>query len=354
MSVPSSLTELQDLVNAGRLNFVYVLGPPRANTTVLCRLLGKRLHGAVYEPAFPNTAFPTAAYGRKILGAYDAVRAHLPEDQPVTLAIKDLSALMSAPERDFALDNAACVVFAIREPVLQHTSLVRQLITEFTTGKHLPAFRKRPWETLMFGWHFGLRWPRYHRLAKQRLGLGWSQFQRMTAAGSNLDSWKALSEHFAEARRRLPPDRIAVIDAGLSRLMPAEAEAELDAIVAPISPLANPGAPFVDVTVHSMMNPRSPWVGEALTSQHFKTFRATPKVNSPIGHFEEWLPEMAGALYPYYTEMFYHPAHGLRRRYIDRPVAVPEEAELQLGHLLAARNAEDAMARARALGRIAA
>ncbi|HUV32130.1 MAG TPA: hypothetical protein VMW31_01045 [Devosiaceae bacterium] len=353
MTVPSSLTELQLLVNAGKLKFVYILGPPRANTTVLCRLLGRRLHGSVYEPAFPNTAFPTAAYGRKILGAYHAVRRRLPDGEPVALAIKDLSALMSGPERDFALDNAARVVFAIREPVLQHSSLVRQLLTEFSSGKHLPAFVKRPWETLMFGWHFGLRWPRYHRLAKQRLGIGWSQYQRMTAAGSNLDSWQVLAEHFAEARRRLPADRIAVIDAGLCRLMPAEAEAELDAIVAPIVPRVEPGAPPLDVAVHSMMNTRSPWVGEALTSQSFKAFRAPAKVKSPIGDFDEWLPEMAGALYPYYTEMFYHPAHRLRRRFIDRPIPVPDEAEPYLGHLLAARDAEDAIARARALGRIA-
>lgn len=354
MTVSSSLTELQQLATGGALRFVYILGVPRANTTVLCRLIGQRLHGAVYEPALPNTAFPAAAYSRKILAAYRAVRASVPRSEPVTLAIKDLSALMTDRQRDFALDLAAHVVFAIREPTLQHASYVRQLLAEFDASNRWKALARTPWETTMYGLHFGRRWPRYRRLSKQRFGIGWSEYRRMTAAGSNLDFWRSLAAHFVEAVRRLPEQRITVIDAGLSRLMPEAAEAQLDEITAAIAPHRRPGQDSLDIAGHSLMRSDSAWAAEAMSAKKLKGFTAPDEVRSPVEDFDEWLPRMAGALYPHYLQMFYHPTHRLRRRFGELGADLPEEARAPMGHLLEAADAVGAEALARQRGRIAA
>lgn len=348
-----SLRELESLVGRGELKFVYVFGVPRANTTVLCRLLGRRLHGAVYEPALPNSAFPGAAYPRKILSAYRAVRANLPHGEPVTLAIKDMSALMGPAERDFALEHAAHAVFAIREPALQHSSYSRQMLAEFTARNRVRAFAITPWESLMYGVHFSRRWPRYRRLARERLGLGWSAFRRMTASGANLEFWDALAAHFAEANRRLPIERISVIDAGLSRLLPEAAEAELDAIVAPIAPAQRLVAPL-DFAGHTLMKTESAWAAEAMQAERLLGIGPQKAVRSPYPDFDAFLPRMAGALYPAYLELFYHPAHRLRRHVISQGAPRPGDADALMGHLLEARDPAGALALARDRGRIAA
>ena len=59
------------LVDSGALRFVYVLGMARSSSTILCKLLGASLDGAVYEPATPAKLDRRLHYADTILKAYD-------------------------------------------------------------------------------------------------------------------------------------------------------------------------------------------------------------------------------------------------------------------------------------------
>lgn len=346
------MQRLQSLVSGGQLRIVYVVGVPRANTTILCRLLGMRLHGAVYEPAFPDRAFPETAYAHKILAAFDAIRLRLLDDRPVALAVKDLSALMTPAETEFALAHARHIVFAIREPASQYASLVRQLLTQFSLSQQMREFARMPWRSIMYGFHFGLRLPRYHRLASTQLGVGISQLRRMVATGSNLDSWRALVRQFEQAVEKVPADRLSVFDAGLSRLRPDLAEHQLDSIAATISPPISETASGIDFPSHPLVARDSAWVGEALTSKTLKRSHADPKLASPYRDFEQWRRRVAGALYPGYAKMFFHSTHRLRTKYLAEPGAPADATEATLDNLLQAEDANSALSLARERGTI--
>lgn len=347
------LVELARRVSRGELRLIYVLGVPRANTTVLCRLLGRRVHGAVYEPALPNSAFPSTAYGVKILAAADLVRRQLPAGETAVLAVKDMSALMRPAERDFVLDHSAHVVFAIREPVAQHDSYARQMLMEFSAGNRLRAFLAAPWETTMYGLHFGKRLVAYRRLARERLGVDWQVFRRATSAGANIEFWQELSAHFAMALTRLPVHRISVIDAGLSRLEPEAAEAELDAIAGPHMPGTRVERP-VDYAGHTMMKSASPWAGEAMRAERMLAASPAPRAASPYKDFDSFLPKIAGSLYPIYLDLFFHPTHRLRSRFGSAPANGLSSDEGQVLHRLVSSQRAEALSLARESGRIAA
>lgn len=347
------LAELARQVRMGELRLIYVLGVPRANTTVLCRLIGRRLHGAVYEPALPNSAFPSSAYGAKILAAADLVRRQLPVGETAVLAVKDMSALMRPAERNFVLDHAAHLVFAIREPAAQHDSYARQMLMEFSAGNRLRAFLAAPWETTMYGLHFGRRLAAYRRLARERLGVGWQAFRRATAAGANIEFWQELSAHFTMALARVPAHRISVVDAGLSRLKPEAAEAELDSIAGPHLPDTRVEQP-VDYAGHTMMKSASPWAGEAMRAERILAAAPGPRAASPYEDFDSFLPRVAGSLYPIYLDLFFHPTHRLRGRFGSAPVSDWSSDEGEVLRRLVSSQRTEALLLARESGRIAA
>lgn len=349
----ADLNELSRRIRQGELRLVYVLGVPRANTTVLCRLIGRRLHGAVYEPALPNSAFPGSAYGAKILAAANLVRAQLPAGDVAVLAVKDMSALMRPVERTFVLEHAEHLVFAIREPVAQHDSYARQMLVEFSAGNRLRAFVTAPWETTMYGLHFGKRLAAYRQLARKRLGVDWKVFRRATSAGANIEFWEELRAHFEAALARLPADRISVIDAGLSRLAPEAAEIELDAITASLAPQKRIGRP-VDYAGHTMMKSASPWAGEAMRAERMLAAEPRRPAASPYKDFDEFLPKIAGTLYPIYLDLFFHPTHRLRANFGSAQSSSAGGAEGEVMHKLASAQRNEALSLARESGRIAA
>ncbi len=79
----SAEARLGQLVRSGELRFVYVLGLARSSSTIVCRLLGARLDGAVYEPATPAALGRRRHFARTILKAYDGARARIGSGRPV-------------------------------------------------------------------------------------------------------------------------------------------------------------------------------------------------------------------------------------------------------------------------------
>ena len=147
------IARLATLCEGGDLRFVYVVGVARSNSTVVCKVLGDRLDGAVYEPATPVAVHLHNHYARTILKAYDAARAGKPEREPVLLAIKDLSLFIDDEIFALVLRYAAHIVFTVRDPLTQYPSLVKQFKTEFSLRNRIDALVRWPVETCLLGYY---------------------------------------------------------------------------------------------------------------------------------------------------------------------------------------------------------
>lgn len=334
--------ELERLVAAGRLRLVYVLGVPRSNTTVVCRLLGERLDGAVYEPAMPNSVNPRRHYARTILAAYHAARAGAGE-RPVVLAVKDLDGFVTEELFEFVLGATVHLIFTIRDPLLQHASLSRQFVTEFSPLHRIRSTMRYPVEQTLFLWQL-LEWlPRYWRLARAELG-GSLNPLRAAVAGFNYSSWRAQAAHLERARARFAPERIAIFDAGLMRLYPHETNAELEAIAAAHAG-AEPGLPSAEIPGHTRMRAESHWAEEARAGGHIKPL--TPDALATLGDpaADAFARRVADTLYPQYVASFFDPLHRQRTAVRGKPAGaeIPEA----LRELMEADDANEAARRLR-------
>lgn len=336
----SPFAELERLVAAGRLRLVYVLGVPRSNTTVVCRLLGERLDGAVYEPAMPNSVNPRRHYARTILAAHHAARAGA-GDRPVVLAIKDLDGFVTDELFEFVLSAAEHLVFTIRDPLLQHASLSRQFVTEFSPLHRIRSTMRYPIEQTFFLWQL-LEWlPRYWRLARAELGGGLNPL-RAAVAGFNYSSWRAQAAHLERARAKFEPRRITIFDAGLMRLFPDETNTELEAIAATYASV-EAGPPSAEIPGHTRMRAESHWAEEARAGGEIKPL--TPNALTTLGDpaADAFARRVAATLYPQYLASFFDPLHRQRTAVRGKPVGA--EIPGALGTLMEADSADDATRR---------
>lgn len=319
----NSVDRLTSLARSGALRLVYVIGVARSNSTVVCRLLGQRLDGAVYEPAMPVTRTPLLHWAEIILSAYEQARATRPGSAPVALAVKDLSLFVSEPIFQFVRAHAAEIVLTIRDPLHQFPSLVNQMKHEFSVRNRIDAVLRNPIEVGWLAWYMLKLAPGWVRATQQLNGRNPLEIPLAAIGGWNLKSWSNIARHAAELG-----DRVTILDAGLMRAFPDEASAILQAIahrVAPHSPGSN-----LEIAAHTRMLPRSKWANEALASTTIKP--AGPVVaRVPKGPFET---RLLAEVQPAYTNLFTSPQNALLPL-AQAHTAAPELTQMR--HLLETR-----------------
>lgn len=328
---------LAALCDVGQLRFVYVDGVARSNSTVVCKILGERLDGAVYEPSTPVAVHLHNHFARVILKAYEGARAGKVADQPVLLAIKDLSLFIDETVFAFVLKYAAHIVFTVRDPLTQYPSLVTQFKTEFGLRNRADALVRYPVETCLFGYYMMVLGTGFFADAARTFGFSPSKSLLLPIAGWNLASWRNVVAQFDKARARLGADHITVLDAGLMRLLPAEATAELEAIAARLRGGSPKTSTPVDLAAHSRMFPRSAWAKEARQSDAIKPL-AGDGTRKPKDAFEE---KLIAGFYPGYAHLMFNPANRLM------PIAKRQSQDMEAApfrHLLAANSGETALA----------
>jgi hypothetical protein len=296
-----SLKTLSDLIQHGDLRLVYVIGIARSNSTVVCRLLGERLDGVVYEPAVTAAPDPHGHYARVIMSAYR--KARKTRSGPISLVVKDISLFLDDVLFDFVRRHAAHVVFTIRDPASAHESLVRQFAQEFMPLQRVEAVINEPFEALWMAVSFAVEAPRLARLADAAhpgFGLPW---YRKAMAGWTLESWQKLAAQLAA----LDPSRVTMLDAREMRRAPTLATDALVAVAAALAPQGR--APMIEVAAHSRMYRRSKWASEARASTSIKPNSAAMEAAAP-GPFEA---QLFGGLEPVYRALLASPANPLRR-----------------------------------------
>lgn len=279
------------LVDSGALRFVYVLGMARSSSTILCKLLGASLDGAVYEPATPAKLDRRLHYADTILKAYDDARATVGPERPVTLAIKDLSLFVDEPDFTALVARAAHVVFSVRHPVAQQASLKRQLAQEFSIPQRIDAIVNHPHEALWMAWYFLVYGRQFVREASDLLGYRVTRLHRLAMAGWNLRSWHNMEAQIAA----LGATPKTLVDADELRRDPAAAEAMLKSIADTIAP-AGPRA-SIEVSGHSRMLPRSKWAAEALSSTGIRPTATTTTSTAAPDEFDTALLAITSAAY---------------------------------------------------------
>jgi hypothetical protein len=302
----SAIDRLHALVETGDLRFVYVVGVARSSSTILCRVLGSALDGAVFEPATPVALDRQVHYASTIIRAYNRARKQIGAGRPVTLAIKDLSLFLDDPSFLSIVAQAAHVVFSVRHPVAQQASLKRQLKQEFSPLQRVDAVVRYPFEALWMAWYFLVYGRRFVRDASALLGYGVRRLPRLAMAGWNLQSWRNMEAQIAG----LGDMPVTVLDADDLRRDPQAAEALLRSIAAAIAP-AGPRA-SVEMAGHSRMLPRSKWAAEALASRGIKP-AMVPGTIPATDAFDAGLLAVTEAAY-----------HRVRRTGADRVVEAAE------------------------------
>jgi hypothetical protein len=257
-----SLETLDGLISNGDLRLVYVIGIARSNSTVVCRLLGERLDGVVYEPAGPAALDPAGHYARVLMGAYR--KARKTRAGPVTLVVKDISLFLDETLFAFIAKHAAHVVFTIRDPQSAHQSLVRQFAQEFKPLQRVEAVVNEPFEALWMAVNFAVQVPRLSRLADTAHPGFAAPWYRRAMGGWTIESWRRLAAQFAA----LDPSRVTVLDAGETRGSPKLATQALAGIAQALMPRGR--TPMIEAAAHSRMYKRSSWAAEARTSTSIK------------------------------------------------------------------------------------
>jgi hypothetical protein len=284
------VTRLADLI-AGQLRFVYVLGLARSGSTIVCRMLGAALDGAVYEPATPARLDRGRHYAGTILRAYDEARGQIGSDRPVALAIKDLSLFIDDRSFVATLAKAAHVVVTVREPAAQQASLKALLAHEFSPWQRIEIIFRYPYEALGMAWYFLVYGRDFVREASSRFGFGLLKIHRLAMAGWNLLSWRNLEAQLA-ALGDVP---VSVLDADAMRLRPADTEAELRRIASSIAP-ADAQAQ-VEIAGHCRMLQHSKWAAEALSSTGIKAADGERRKPPPPDAFDAKLLSLTEAAY---------------------------------------------------------
>ncbi|MEX0627673.1 MAG: hypothetical protein WEB63_10065 [Cucumibacter sp.] len=338
MSARQDMTTLGTLAAAGKLRLLYVLGTPRSNSTVVCRLLGERLDGAVYEPAMPNSGNPLGHFAKLLLTAYSAAREKAGADRPIVLAVKDLDGFLTPEMSDFILVASAHIVFTIRDPALQYPSLSRQFVEEFSPLFRIRSTLRHPIEQNWFLWHM-LRWlPRFWGLTRDELGPG-QNLLRAAAAGFNYASWLGQADHLESARIALAAERITILDASLSRLYPRETTGMLASIAdaCAAAPVQSESREFAG---HSRMAANSHWANEARAGGDIKplSLDAGRRFDDPAA--AAFAAKVSASLYPQYLSAFFDPSH--RQLAEARQRGLPPGAPASLRLLVEASDSAEA------------
>ena len=234
----------------------------RSNSTLVCRLLGERLDGVVYEPAVPSAIDPLGHYARVIMQAYR--KARKTRTGPVSLVVKDISLFISDEIFAFIARHAEHVVLTVRDPAEAHHSLVRQFSHEFKPLQRVDAIINEPFEALWMAVNFAVEVPRLSRLASATHPDSEAPWYRKAMAGWTIESWR---RHWRRNMRRSTPSRVTILDAGEMRRAPETATAALVAIAEAVQPEGR--LPMVEVAAHSRMYKRLEMgVGSAQLERH--------------------------------------------------------------------------------------
>ena len=333
------IARLAALCEGGDLRFVYIVGVARSNSTVVCKVLGDRLDGAVYEPATPVAVHLHNHYARTILKAYDAARSGKAERDPVLLAIKDLSLFIDDEVFALVLRYAAHIVFTVRDPLTQHPSLVKQFKTEFSLRNRINALVRWPVETCLLGYYMLTLGTGYFADASRAFGVSVAKLLLLPIAGWTLTSWQNVVAQFDKARAKLGAARVTVLDAGLMRLLPEAATQELDAIAREMRGERPKTTTPVDLAAHSRMFPDSAWADEARRSSTIKPLSGGNTPRRPKDTFEE---SLLAEFYPDYGHLFFDATNTLL------PMArsgVAQAGAEQFSHLLDEDSAQGALLR---------
>lgn len=342
MGASRDIAEIKMLADSGELRLVYVLGVPRSNSTVVCRLIGERLDGIVYEPAMPSSASPLRHYARLIRQAYDVAKAKT-GDRGVVLAVKDLDGFVTDEMFDFILAAAEHIVFTIRDPAAQHPSLSRQFVEEFSLLYRIRSTLRHPIEQNFFLWHMTNWMPRFWQMAHEELGSG-QQPLRAAVAGFNYASWRAQARHIESARRVLGEEGVTILDAGLSRLFPQETGEELAGIAR--SAGGGGAGSATEIAGHSRMERDSHWAGEARAGGKLKPLGGSDGTPFSDPDANEFARRVSATLYPQYLESFYDPLH--RQLRSAREAGLPDRSPHSLRQLVEAGNSAEAGRRLKA------
>lgn len=333
------MAEINSLAESGELRLVYVLGVPRSNSTVVCRLIGEELDGTIYEPAMPSSADPLRHYARLIRRAYDVARARA-GGRRVVLAVKDLDGFVTDEMFEFILNAADHVVFTIRDPAAQYPSLSRQFVEEFSPLYRIRSTLRHPIEQNFFLWHM-IRWmPRFWRMTREELGAG-ENMLRAGAAGFNYASWRDQARHIEGVRRALGDSRSTILDAGLSRLFPQETNEELADIAKQFA--AGPPAAATEIAGHSRMERNSHWADEARAGGKLKPLGRSDGKPFTDPDAIEFARRVSATLYPQYLKTFYDPLH--RQLRLARKQGLTDRAPKGLRLLVDAGNPAEASRR---------
>lgn len=285
------MARLADLVGAGQLRFVYVLGLARSGSTIVCRTIGAGLDGAVYEPATPARLDRGRHYAKTILKAYDEARRQVGNDRPIALAIKDLSLFIDDRRFLATLAQAAHLVVTVREPAAQQASLKALLAHEFSLWQRIEIIFRHPYEALGMAWYFLVYGRQFVREASLLFGYGLLKMHRLAMAGWNLRSWRNLEAQLAG----LCDMPVSVLDADAMRRDPADTEARLRRIASSVAPSGAPA--HVEIAGHCRMLQRSKWAAEALSSTGIKAASGDQPKRPPPDALDSQLLAITEAAY---------------------------------------------------------
>lgn len=337
ITVSKRQTELSGLLRRGDLRLVYVLGVPRSNSTLVCRMLARDMDAAIYEPALPASARPEARHAELILRTFRRVKGK--STDPVTMTVKDIACFVSPRMEDLLLEHAHQVVFTIRDPLAQHRSFAERMRAEFRVWQRVKQVARRPFMSLFYFVHLLHIWPQMVWASRDAFPPVPGQIMRAMVAAMNQASWRALSRQFAKVGGGHASNRVDVLDAGVSRLVPERAEEILTEVSARAAAGSRTGVAPLEVAAHALMNANSHWAEEARRSDRVKPISAGEEALPCIP--DAWTERVVAALYPDYGNLFFAPEHVMRAD-LDRMETRPGFA--QLAHLATARDTCDALA----------
>lgn len=122
----SNYEKLAGMVNAGDINLISIIAVPRSVSTALCRALSNSntLSIGINEP-FNRTCYDIEDASRRTLEAIEG--APQPECGPLTVVTKNMARNISRPILNELMGISKEIVWAVREPERQISSLITRI-----------------------------------------------------------------------------------------------------------------------------------------------------------------------------------------------------------------------------------
>jgi hypothetical protein len=122
----SSYDKLTGLINSGEVELIHIEAVPRSISTALCRALGEsEVPSVCVNEPFNRTRYDMEDASTRILAAMD--QATIPVDKPLTIVSKNMARNISMPIFIEMMGLAKGVVWSVREPGVQISSLITRI-----------------------------------------------------------------------------------------------------------------------------------------------------------------------------------------------------------------------------------